>query len=97
MRPGDNEAGEQKASPRRPRGKAIRHRPDGISEKEAKKLLNQCGTCYWAFDCPERSRGVACVKYKGPLRDGNPDKGANKNTQIHSKSKKEKSQGVKLK
>lgn len=84
MRPRDNEAGEQKASPRRPRGKAIR-------------LLNQCGTCYWAFDCPERSRGVACVKYKGPLRDGNPDKGANKNTQVHGKSKKEKSQGVKRK
>ena len=44
-------------------------------------MKDQCRECYWSFYCPEKSRGIACTKYKGPLRNGNSDKGANKKTQ----------------
>ena len=44
-------------------------------------MKDQCRECYWSFYCPEKSRGIACTKYKGPLRNGNSDKGANKKHQ----------------
>ena len=42
-------------------------------------MKDQCRECYWSFYCPEKSRGIACTKYKGPLRNGNSDKGAKVN------------------
>lgn len=53
-------------------------------------MKDQCRECYWSFYCPEKSRGIACTKYKGPLRNGNSDKGANINSSntYYTKNKK---------